>query len=190
MAEIHVPNFYIQEKNKVKSALFINACVREEQSRTLKLCEHYLARFDQVDVLDLSTLNLQSLNAETLKQREDGENQELAKQFSQADSIVIGAPYWDLSFPAILKIYLEQIMIKDITFSYGDRGKVIGHCKAKELVYITTSGGPIVPEFGYGYIKALANIMGIQKTVFRYVEWLDVVGADVEKILREAMSKA
>ncbi|MEG0703539.1 MAG: NAD(P)H-dependent oxidoreductase, partial [Christensenella sp.] len=106
----------------MESTLFINACVREKQSRTLKLCEHYLARFERVDVLDLSTLNLQPLNAETLKQREDGENQELAKQFSQAESIVIGAPYWDLSFPAMLKIYLEQIMIKDITFSYGDRG--------------------------------------------------------------------
>ncbi|MEF9864307.1 MAG: NAD(P)H-dependent oxidoreductase [Christensenellaceae bacterium] len=172
------------------STLFIDACVREKQSRTLRLCAHYLARFDRVDVLHLSTLNLQPLNTETLKQREGGENQELAKQFLQAESIVIGAPYWDLSFPAILKIYLEQIMIKDITFSYGDRGDVIGHCKAKELVYITTSGGPIVPEFGYGYIKALANILGIQKTTFRYAEWLDVVGADVEKILRETMDNA
>ena len=31
----------------------------------------------------------------------------LAKEFATADTIVSAAPFWDLSFPALLKIYLE-----------------------------------------------------------------------------------
>lgn len=30
-------------------------------------------------------------------------------QFAAADKIVIAAPYWDLSFPAILKTYIEGL---------------------------------------------------------------------------------
>ena len=36
--------------------------------------------------------------------------------------IVIAAPYWDLSFPAVLKTYLEQINVLGVTFDYSDDG--------------------------------------------------------------------
>ena len=39
---------------------------------------------------------------------------DLASQFQQADEIVIAAPYWDLSFPAILKLYLENIYVTGV----------------------------------------------------------------------------
>lgn len=65
-----------------------------------------------------------------------------AKQFANADEIVVAAPFWDLSFPAKLKIYLEQIAVAGITFRYTN-GRPTGLCKAKKLTYITTSGGPI-----------------------------------------------
>ena len=45
----------------------------------------------------------------------------LARQFAAADRIVIAAPYWDLSFPAALKQYVEQINVLGITFIYTRR---------------------------------------------------------------------
>lgn len=45
-----------------------------------------------------------------------------AKQFAQAADIVVAAPYWDLSFPAILKVYLEQICVTGLTFQYTPEG--------------------------------------------------------------------
>ena len=39
-----------------------------------------------------------------------------AKDFAKADTIVIAAPFWDLSFPASLKCYIEAINILGITF--------------------------------------------------------------------------
>ena len=72
--------------------------------------------------------------------------------------IVVAAPYWDLSFPAALKQYFEQINVLGITFKYSAEGTPIPLCKAKELIYVTTAGGAFVPEeFGFGYVKALAQ---------------------------------
>ena len=63
---------------------------------------------------------------------------EPARQFAAADRIVVAAPFWDLSFPAILKIYLERISVADITFGYDERGAMKGLCRASKLLLITT----------------------------------------------------
>ena len=71
---------------------------------------------------------------------------------------MVAAPYWDLSFPAALKQYFEQINVLGITFKYSPEGTPIPLCKEKELIYVTTAGGVFVPEeFGFGYVKALAQ---------------------------------
>jgi FMN-dependent NADH-azoreductase len=106
-----------------------------------------------------------------------------AKQFSEADMIVVAAPYWDMSFPAKLKIYIENINVGGITFTYSENGPV-GLCKAKELIYITTVGGSFIPQFGYNYIKNMANIMyGIKNVGCFAAEGLDIWGNDVNAIL-------
>ena len=113
---------------------------------------------------------------------------DLARQFSEAEDIVIAAPYWDLSFPAMVKQYLEQITVVGITFKYSEEGVPIGLCRAKRLFYVTTAGGFFAPEeYGFGYVKALAQIYyGIQDV--RKVEalGLDIYGADVDAIMTSA----
>lgn len=116
---------------------------------------------------------------------------DLAKQFAEADDIVIAAPFWDLSFPAALKQYFEQINVRGITFYYTPEGIPIGLCRAKCLTYITTVGGDFFPEeYGAGYVKALAqSFYGISE--FRLVKatGLDIVGADVDTILDTVKSE-
>lgn len=63
-----------------------------------------------------------------------------AKQFARADEIILAAPYWDLSFPSIVKAYLESICVVGLTFSYSEKGIPVGMCNAKKLYYVTTSG--------------------------------------------------
>ena len=89
---------------------------------------------------------------------------EQAKRFANADTIVIAAPFWDLSFPAVLKIYFENITVSGVTFEYSEKGRPLGKCRAKKLYYITTSGGYIGNNnFGFDYVKALAeNFFGIK----------------------------
>ena len=82
----------------------------------------------------------------------------LARQFASAEEIIIAAPYWDLSFSAPLKQYIEQINVTGITFSYSPEGVPFVLCRAKKLYYVMTAGGTYVPEdYGFGYVKALAQ---------------------------------
>ena len=112
----------------------------------------------------------------------------LARQFASAETVVIAAPYWDLMFPSILKVYLENITVCGITFRYSDKGIPQSLCKAKNLYYVTTSGGFIgANNFGYDYIKALAyGFFGIGNVRFFSAEGLDIYGADVDGIMQKA----
>ena len=176
--------------------LYINACCREN-SRTDELAQHLLGCLrGDVQSVNLFDKNISSLNAQLLSKRDsllkegntDDESLALAKQFSTADTIVIAAPYWDLMFPSILKVYLENITVCGITFRYSEKGIPQSLCKAKNLYYVTTSGGFIGPNnFGYDYIKALAyGFFGISNVSFFFAEGLDIYGADVDGILQKA----
>jgi FMN-dependent NADH-azoreductase len=151
--------------------LFINACVRKA-SRTRQLAEQLLTRLQRPYAeIRLHEMTFPVVNEDFLAQRDRliaaGEFQspvfDLARQFAEAETIVIAAPYWDLSFPAALKQYLEQINVVGITFRYTQEGVPVGLCRAGRLFFVTTAGGNYVPEeFGFGYIRALArNYYGI-----------------------------
>ena len=146
--------------------LFINACVRYN-SRTVELSRHLLNILNgEITEVNLYKEGLLPLYNEGIEKRAlhdfSGREFEYAKQFSKADSIVIGAPFWDLSFPAVLKLY-----------------------------YITTSGGYIGQNnFGFDYVKALAeNFFGINDISFYSAEGLDIFGADVKEIIDESKKK-
>ena len=104
---------------------------------------------------------------------------------------VIAAPFWDLSYPAILKIYLERISVTNITFGYDEQGNNVGLCKAGNLVYITTSGGEIGEKnYGYDYLKGLSQMFGISRTHCLTAEGLDVWENDPQAILNRAKKQA
>ena len=176
------------------SILFINACVRKD-SRTLVLAKNVMKDMSgEIIELDLNLENIEPLNRELLEKRDsllkDGRLDDpmfcYARQFADADEIVIAAPFWDLAFPAKLKIYLEQITVSGITFKYMN-GTPIGLCKAKKLTYVTTSGGPIFDDFGYAYVKALAQkFYGIEKTEAVRAMNLDVEMISAEELLQKA----
>lgn len=180
----------------MEQILFINACPREG-SRTLELAQHLLTKLDgTVEELALFEENLLPLNGKTLALRDkmtanqnfDHPLFKYARQFAKADTIVLAAPFWDLSFPSALKIWLEYVMAKEITFRYTEDGFPCGLCKAKKLFYISTAGGPVLPShMGFSYVDALAkSYFGIPETVLFSAENLDVVDADTTAILSKA----
>ena len=176
--------------------LFINACVRAE-SRTRRLADILLQKLNEsYDEVCLKDISFPVVDEGFLDERARLASEEefsnpminLAKQFAEAEEIVIAAPYWDLSFPAALKQYLEQINVVGITFKYSEEGIPIGLCKATRLFVVSTAGGFYAPEeYGFGYIKALAENYYGNKDV-RHIKalGLDIVGADEEKILLDA----
>ncbi len=182
----------------MKNILFVNTCVRK-QSRTNALARCLIDTFGgsvteiRPDLVGLKPLGEGSLNRrEELLAAGDFDAAELnaARQFAAADIIVIAAPYWDLTFPALLKIYLENITVCGVTFRYTDEGIPEGLCRAEKLYYVTTSGGPIIHNFGFEYVDALAReFYGIRETRFISAEGLDIIGADAEGILNDVMRK-
>lgn len=185
-----------------KKLLFINACISTHvPSRTRELCETFLEAYKnnpawEIQKVDLEAESFLPLNHKRLQEREDcliklggadlAKAYPAARDFAAADLIVIGAPYWDLSFPAVLKIYLENIMVGGLTFCYTPTGAQ-GLCKAERLVYLTTAGGFISqPDWGFGYLQSLAGMLGIKKTCSVAAQGLDIAGADLEKIMARA----
>lgn len=180
--------------------LFVDCCIRGVDSRTKELCEYYLncirelTNGSSVDRIVLSEKNISPMNVKLLEKRDklisencfEDKMFDMAKQFANADYIVLGAPYWDLSFPALLKVYIENVMVTNITFRYTINGEE-GMCNAKKLIYITTSGGYIGDNnLGYEYIKATANMLGIEDTVCISAEGLDIQENNADEIIDRA----
>lgn len=175
--------------------LFINACVRKD-SRTKKLADAVLTGWSGPIVeLRLDTIDFPIVDEDFLIRRDQkvlaGDYSspmfDLARQFAEAEEIVIAAPYWDLSFPAMLKQYFEQINVVGLTFFYTDSDLPETLCRAKKLIYVATAGGPVRSHaYGFGYVKALGKeFYGIDDAALFSAEGIDIVGADAEAILRE-----
>ena len=190
--------------------LFINACVRGERSRSLKLARHFLSRWQArhpqaaLTELDLCTLRLPPQYPEVLEERDalwnagrlDHPMFDPAHQFAEAGKLVIAAPFWDLSFPAILKIYLERISVTDITFGYDELGRSVGRCRADKLLFITTRGGDFSSpetawmEMGARHLEALCAMYGIGQFQCLAAEGLDDVRNDKDALMAQAMARA
>ncbi len=188
----------------MKQILYIDACVRRE-SRTKRLAEALLNRLLSVtgESYSVKKLNLKEeekgllpLHESNLVQRNyalehnsfDDPMYYYAKEFAAADIIVIAAPYWDFSFPAVLKAYFEHVSVNGITFRY-ENDRPVGLCRAQMLYYVTTAGGEIGQlNLGYDYVKNLTRILfGVRDTQCVRVAGLDVAGADPEAMMENAV---
>ena len=185
--------------------LFVNACMRGEKSRTLQLCRDYLAKLGaaypqaQIEEVDLTTMDIEVQDGSFIERRDaflragdfSDSMFDLAKQLIAADHVVIGAPYWDLSFPAKLKMYLERCSVDKLTFVYDDHGVPHGQCRAKALTYITTAGGYIGDfNFGFDYVKGLCGMLfGMREFHFAAADGIDIIGVDVAARMEEAKEK-
>lgn len=176
--------------------LFIDACVRKD-SRTRRLAKRVLSHLSgPVETVRLEEIDFPKTDEAFLKKRDacivanDFHDPmfDLAKQFQRADTVVVAAPHWDLSFPAALKQYFEQINVVGLTFYYTDSDRPITLCRAKKLFYVATAGGPVRShEYGFGYVKALgAEFYGIEDATLFCAEGIDIFGADAEAILDAA----
>lgn len=174
--------------------LFINACFRDG-SRTLRLAKDFLAKQNKEyieialgkgarPVLDYDNLNVygKSIGDNDFS----GELFKEGRAFAEAEEIVIAAPYWNNSIPAVLHAFLEIVTSQGVTFYITPTGEYKSLCKAKKLTFITTAGGYIPQEnYAFGYIKSLAtDFWKIPEVHCIKAEGLDIAGADVEELLK------
>lgn len=187
----------------MKNVLFVDCCIRGEASRTKMLADAFLSALPadcRVTRLDLMAEELSYFKDGYFAQREQllaaGERDHprfrYAHQFAQADRIVIAAPFWDLSFPALLKVYIEQVSVDGITFGSTESG-LQGLCRALQLVFLTTRGGFYTGdamEMGSRYLDALHTFFGIGAYTCIAADGMDVAGFDAAASLAAAIDRA
>lgn len=181
----------------MKKLLYIDACIRDEQSRTKRIATPIVEALKQkyeVQTLVINDLDLSIVKKELITKRNNGDIDpqvmSWAESVRDADRIVIAAPFWDMSIPAALKNFLELCSIFDVTFKSDDK-TCYGNCKAEKMLYITTRGMDIntsdVLEQGSSYLKALSWLWGIGSLEVVSAQNMDYLS---EREIEERISKA
>ncbi|MCI9554157.1 MAG: hypothetical protein HFG06_02675 [Oscillibacter sp.] len=186
--------------------LFIDGCVsqRGPASRTRALAEAFLSAFREshpgaeVETVTLEALDLKPFLPAALNQRDELASVgafgapvfDLARQFQAADKIVAAAPFWDMSFPAVMRTYIEYISANGLCYHY-EAGGCHGDCRADRLAYLTTGGDFERPEsLGVLYWKQLAKMFGIPRFDYVFAGGLDVDPAKTPEIMDAACGRA
>ncbi len=186
-----------------KKLLYLDCCIREDLSRTRKLGEAFLNAVPpewEVTRLELMAEPLVPFNGAFFRQREtllekgelDHPRFRYAHQFAAADAVAVAAPFWDLSFPALLKIYIENVSVDGITF-YCDQAGLHGKCRGEKLLFLTTRGGSYngsAQEMGSRYLEALKDFFGFGGYACVAADGLDEDPAKTQGILDEACVRA
>lgn len=187
--------------------LFVDCCIsqRGPASRTLLLASAYSKAFlekwpdaEIETVLPETLLALKPFDEAMLDERDalasveawDAPVFELARQFRAADRIVVAAPFWDLSFPAALRTYIEYISANGLTYHYDETG-CHGDCMARQLVYLT-SGGDVERKdsVGVSYWRQLSAMFGIPLFDYVFAGGLDAAPEKAPEILDSACALA
>ncbi|SFV71038.1 NAD(P)H oxidoreductase YRKL @ Putative NADPH-quinone reductase (modulator of drug activity B) @ Flavodoxin 2 [hydrothermal vent metagenome] len=64
------------------------------------------------------------------------------EKITKADEIIFVYPFWWGSIPAILKNFLDSILLSGFAFKYGSNGMPEGLLKGKSVRVFSTSGAP------------------------------------------------
>ena len=156
----------------MKKLVVINACVRQADSRTLRIAEpviralsgrYEITRFNLPEMEGIVPLT-PSLFAERGRGEIPAWALEAARAIAAADRILIAAPFWDMSFPSVLKAFFEQVSLFDVTFT--DTGSTCkGLCRSPKVLYITTRGMDIptgdLREQATPYLRALGSLWNL-----------------------------
>ncbi len=111
-----------------------------------------------------------------------------------ADEIVIATPIYNLSIPAVLKAWIDQIVRPGRTFSMGPAG-FAGLLKTKRVRVLVASGSDFRPTGAFGaynfvepYLRAVLGFIGITDVTFVYAHSLNDGNPLRETSLAEARS--
>lgn len=173
---------------KMKKIIYVNAIIRKDESRTKRLIDNILNGVkDEAELIEinLNDLDLTPYNEISYDDKVQNGTPDLffnySKLIAESDGLVIASPFWDMSFPSLLKSFLEKISLFDVMFISDDK-KCIGIAKCPFMYYVTTRGMDIHDgdelEQGTPYLKALCWLWGIKKFDVTSCSNFDYIGED------------
>jgi len=117
-------------------------------------------------------------------------SEELIDEVETADAIVIGTPMHNLTVPAVLKAWIDQIMRAGRTFQSTPAGKV-GMIDDRPVFVGIASGGTFAgeranqPDFLTPYLSAVLGSMGLKSLQFFPVQTTAFLDAERGLLARE-----
>ena len=93
---------------------------------------------------------------------------ELVAELHAADTIVIGAPVYNFTIPAALKLWIDQVCRANVTFKYTENGPV-GLLENKKAYVVVASGGTEIGsgiDFHSAYMRHILGFIGITDVEF------------------------
>ena len=181
----------------MKKLLYLNVNIREEESRTKRIADAFLNEIKnkyEIEEINLDKLDIYPKDNSYFRTTEINKNDEkLAKQVASADKILIATPFWDMSFPSKLKIFIERATFPAITMS-DKNDDIRGVSGVKELLVITTRGWDIKDydelDGISSYMKGLQLLWGIDKYHIISAIGLDKYLDKVDDLVNDAIEKA
>lgn len=112
------------------------------------------------------------------------------EKIKAADEIVIVYPLWWGTIPAILKNWLDSVLMPGFAFTYGENGRPKGLLQGKLVKIISTSGAPTFFYCINGIRRAnkkiwkqtIVEFCGMKFEGFHLFGGVDTVGKKVDKI--------
>lgn len=120
---------------------------------------------------------------------------ELSDQFVQADKFVFVTPFWNFSFPPVMKAYLDSVSVAGKSFKYTSEGPV-GLLEGKKALHIQSRGGYYTEgpakelEMGHRYIGQMMAFYGITDFQGLIVEGHNKNPEKAEEIKADAIERA
>ncbi|AUO08804.1 FMN-dependent NADH-azoreductase [Paenibacillus jamilae] len=126
---------------------------------------------------------------------------EIVDQFMVADKIVIVNPVWNLSFPSVLKTYIDAVTVTGKTIKRSENGLrglsgLTGTQQGKKVMHIQASGTVLSHgkfkdvEYCHSYIKAIMNLLGIDDVQAIFVEGISEQPDQAQSIKEQAIRQA
>jgi len=121
---------------------------------------------------------------------------EINEQFITADKFVFVTPFWNFSYPPVMKAYLDAVSVAGKSFRYTDNGQPVGLLTDKKALHIQARGGfysegPAAElEMGHRHLQVMMNFFGVPSLEGLFVEGHNKVPERALEIKEDAIARA
>ncbi|OOF87406.1 FMN-dependent NADH-azoreductase [Rodentibacter ratti] len=186
----------------MSNVLVLKSSILADNSQSNKLVDYTIEKLqgDNIVVRDLAKDPLPHFDAiaaiavrgepQTVEEKQLlALSDELVSELKNADTLVIGAPMYNLNIPTQLKSYFDFIARPRVTFQYTANGPE-GLLKGKKAIVLCAFGGLYDDEnLVTQYMKAILGFVGITDVQFVYAQGIGFGPEAIEKALQSAKVK-
>jgi FMN-dependent NADH-azoreductase len=120
---------------------------------------------------------------------------ELVDQFVEADKYIFVTPFWNFSFPPVMKAYIDSVSVAGKTFKYTEHGP-IGLLTDKKAPHIQARGGMYTEgpaaqmEMGHRYLDIMMQFYGVPSFEGLFIEGHAAMPDKAQDIKEDGIARA